>query len=137
MRIVTVGDNCMDVYQSTGEAYPGGNPVNVAVYLTELGADTAYIGWVGTDRYGEIMVRAIQDKGVDTSRVSAKEGTTAVTYVEMAGSERKLGDYEEGVMSGFSLSPEDLRFTESFQLVHSAIWGHADRYYPFLKKRGC
>ncbi|GIO92298.1 MULTISPECIES: fructoselysine 6-kinase [Paenibacillus] len=136
MRIVTVGDNCMDVYQSTGEAYPGGNPVNVAVYLTELGADTAYIGWVGTDRYGEIMVRAIQEKGVDTSRVSAKEGTTAVTYVEMAGSERKLGDYEEGVMSGFSLSPEDLRFTESFQLVHSAIWGHADRYYPFFKEKG-
>ncbi|MDR9857153.1 fructoselysine 6-kinase [Paenibacillus sp. VCA1] len=136
MRIVAVGDNCMDVYQSTGKAYPGGNAVNVAVYLAELGADTAYIGWVGTDRYGETMVQAIQEKGVDASRVSVKEGRTAVTFVEMAGNERKLGDYEEGVMAGFSLSPEDLRFTESFHLVHSAIWGHADACFAYFKEKG-
>ena len=27
-RLAAVGDNCMDVYDRTGEAYPGGNPVN-------------------------------------------------------------------------------------------------------------
>lgn len=52
----------MDVYRSSGKACPGGNPVNVAVYLTELGAGTAYIGWVGNDRYGEIMVQAIRGR---------------------------------------------------------------------------
>lgn len=72
MRIITVGDNCMDVYQASGKAYPGGNPVNVAVYLTGMGAKTAYLGWVGTDIYGEIMIQAIQDKGVDTSRISKR-----------------------------------------------------------------
>ncbi|AWB46556.1 fructoselysine 6-kinase [Paenibacillus sp. CAA11] len=136
MRIVTVGDNCMDVYQSTGEACPGGNPVNVAVYLTELGAETAYIGWVGSDRYGEIMKKAIQGKGVNTSRVSVKEGTTAVTYVEMVGNDRQLGDYEEGVMADFKLTPEELKYAESFQLVHSAIWGHADPYFAYFKEKG-
>lgn len=136
MKIVTVGDNCMDVYRPAGTAYPGGNPVNVAVYLTELGAETAYIGWVGTDRYGEIMVQAIQGKGVDTSRVSVKEGTTAVTNVEMVDNDRQLGDYEEGVMADFVLSPEELQFTESFQLVHSAIWGHCDPYFAYFKEKG-
>lgn len=136
MRIVTVGDNCMDLYKSTGEAYPGGNPVNVAVYLTELGAETAYIGWVGNDRYGEIMIKSIKGKGVDTSRVSIKEGTTPITYVEMIGNDRRLDDYEEGVMAEFVLSPEDLHFTESFQLVHSAIWGHADPYFIHFKEKG-
>ncbi|RED33452.1 fructoselysine 6-kinase [Paenibacillus sp. VMFN-D1] len=136
MRIVTVGDNCMDVYRSSGKACPGGNPVNVAVYLTELGAETAYIGWVGNDQYGKIMVQAIQGKGVDTSRVSVQEGSTAVTYVDMVGSERKLGDYEEGVMADFALNSEDLRFMESFQLVHSAIWGHADSYFAYFKEKG-
>ena len=35
-RLAAVGDNCMDVYDQTGEAYPGGNPVNVAVYNRPL-----------------------------------------------------------------------------------------------------
>lgn len=33
MKLAAVGDNCMDVYENIGKAYPGGNPVNVAVYL--------------------------------------------------------------------------------------------------------
>ncbi|MFE6796639.1 fructoselysine 6-kinase [Paenibacillus chitinolyticus] len=136
MRIVTVGDNCMDVYQASGKAYPGGNPVNVAVYLTELGAQTSYIGWVGTDMYGEIMIRAIKDKGVDISRISKKAGKTAVTQVEMIGNDRKFGDYDEGVMAQFSLTPEEISFVGNYQLVHSGIWGHADKYFAAFKEKG-
>ena len=43
MKIVTVGDNCMDVYEQTGKAYPGGNPVNVAVYLRRLNHAVDYV----------------------------------------------------------------------------------------------
>lgn len=136
MRIVTVGDNCMDVYQSSGEACPGGNPVNVAVYLTEMGAETAYIGWVGTDPYGEMMIKAIQQRNVDTSQVKVVEGTTAITYVDMVNNDRELGDYEEGVMANFFLTPEEMSFAEKFELVHSAIWGHADPYYSLFKEKG-
>lgn len=136
MRIVTVGDNCMDVYQSSKKAYPGGNPVNVAVYLSELGAKTAYIGWVGTDPYGELMIQAIEGKGVDISHTSRKEGRTAVTQVEMIGNDRKFGDYDEGVMAQFTLTPEELRFAEGYQLVHSGIWGHADKHFPYFKEKG-
>ncbi|WP_213619348.1 fructoselysine 6-kinase [Paenibacillus sp. J22TS3] len=136
MRIVTVGDNCMDVYQASGKAYPGGNPVNVAVYLTELGAEAAYIGWVGTDIYGDIMIQAIQEKGVNTSRVSKKTGKTAVTQVEMVDNDRKFGDYDEGVMAHFSLTPEEINFAGNYQLVHSGIWGHADKYFPEFKQKG-
>ena len=59
LRIAAVGDNCMDVYKSTGEAYPGGNPVNVAVYVKRLGGDSSYTGAVGTDEYGERMIKSI------------------------------------------------------------------------------
>ncbi|TYP79381.1 fructoselysine 6-kinase [Paenibacillus methanolicus] len=136
MRIVTVGDNCMDVYLATGKAYPGGNPVNVAVYLQALGAETAYIGWVGDDAYGEIMIEAIRGKGINTSHMLRKAGNTAVTDVEMVGNDRKFGDYDEGVMAAFSLTAEEIEFVQGFQLVHAGIWGHADSYYPSFKKRG-
>jgi len=40
----------MDVYSSLAQAYPGGNPVNVAVYMKRLGEQAAYIGVVGDVR---------------------------------------------------------------------------------------
>ena len=42
-KIATVGDNCMDVYDNTGRAYPGGNPVNVAVYFVRMGGEASYM----------------------------------------------------------------------------------------------
>ncbi|WP_046173612.1 fructoselysine 6-kinase [Domibacillus indicus] len=136
MKIATVGDNCMDVYKASGKAYPGGNPVNVAVYLKELGADSAYIGWVGTDSYGDKMIKAIQDKGVDITCLSRKEGKTAVTFVELVENDRAFGEYNEGVMADFSLTQEELSFIGTHQLVHAGIWGHAASYYSSFKKRG-
>ncbi|KQL52821.1 fructoselysine kinase [Heyndrickxia shackletonii] len=136
MRVVTVGDNCMDVYQTSGEAYPGGNPVNVSVYLKNLGAETAYVGWVGSDQYGDTMIQAIQSKGVDPSRITIKEGKTAVTFVELVDNDRRFGDYDEGVMASFSLTKEDLDFIQTFDSVHAGIWGHTEEYYPIFKEKG-
>jgi len=136
MKVVTVGDNCMDVYKSSGQAYPGGNPVNVSIYLRNLGAETAYVGWVGSDQYGDIMMDAIQRKGVNISHITKKEGKTATTQVELVDNERQFGDYDEGVMASFSLSRDDLDFVKSFDCVHSAIWGHTDTYFPVFKENG-
>lgn len=136
MKIVTVGDNCMDVYQADGKAYPGGNPVNVAVYLKGLGADSAYVGWAGTDQYGSIMKDKIQGKGVNVAHLSKKEGETAITYVEMIGNDRCFGNYDEGVMANFSLTQEEMEFIGAHQLVHAGIWGHAEDKYSAFKEMG-
>lgn len=126
----------MDVYQAEWKAYPGGNPVNVAVYLKGLGADSTYIGWVGTDSYGNIMKEKLQKKGVDISHLSKKEGKTAVTYVELVENDRCFGEYDEGVMANFSLIQEELDFIGSHELVHAGIWGHVEEFYPVFKERG-
>ena len=42
MKIACVGDNCIDFYDETGMACPGGNPVNVAVYAQLHNKDYAY-----------------------------------------------------------------------------------------------
>lgn len=47
IRLAAVGDNCIDLYDQTGDAYPGGNPVNVAVYTVRLGGSASYTGVVG------------------------------------------------------------------------------------------
>ena len=135
INIAAVGDNCMDVYKSTGEAYPGGNPVNVAVYIKRMNADSSYTGAVGTDEYGKRMIKAISEKGVDTSHIKVLEGKTAVTHVEHVNGDRVLGDYEEGVMADFKLDEEDIDFLCSHDLVVSGIWGMIESDLYKIKER--
>ncbi len=135
-RIAAVGDNCMDVYENIGEAYPGGNPVNVAVYTMRLGHSASYIGVVGTDCYGKRMIDSIQAKGVDISHVKIKEGNTAVTYVKLINGNRELGDYEEGVMAEFALTTEDIRFICEHDMLVTGIWGMIENELPRISEKG-
>lgn len=125
IRLAAVGDNCMDVYDRTGEAYPGGNPVNVAVYTARLGGAASYTGVVGTDGYGERIRRAIADKGVDISHLRTEPGSTAVSHVEIKNGERIFGEYDEGVMSGFCMTEEDIAFLCSHDAVVTGLWGRS------------
>ena len=101
MKLAAIGSNCVDYYQNMngGTAFPGGGPVNMAVYTVRLGGESSYIGPVGNDEFGHIMYNAIQNKGVDVSHLQFKEGKTAVTQVELLNGERVFGDYDEGVLA--------------------------------------
>jgi fructoselysine 6-kinase len=134
MRIATVGDNCMDVYSRLGQAFPGGNPVNVAVYLLRLGMEASYTGVVGTDPNGALMKSALAAKGVDISHLHTRRGRTAVTQVELVDGERLFGDYDEGVMADFRLSPEDIDFICRHNLLHTGLWGKIHDQLPELKR---
>lgn len=135
VRIATTGDNCIDAY-SDGNVYPGGNPVNVAVYVARLGGEAAYIGAVGTDEYGKIMLEAIAKKGVDISHMKQLEGHTAVTQVEIIHGDRVFGDYAEGVMADFKLDAEDIAFLAEYDMVVSGLWGMCERELPLLREKG-
>lgn len=136
IRIATAGDNCVDVYDQEGKVYPGGNPLNVAVYVARLGGESAYVGAVGTDAYGKMMLDAISAKGVDVSHLKVLEGHTAVTHVEIINGERILGEYEEGVLAEFQLNQEDMDFLCGYDMVVSGLWGMCERNLPALKEKG-
>ena len=139
MRLAAIGSNCIDFYHNLegGKAFPGGGPVNMAVYTIRLGGSGSYIGPVGTDEYGKIQLSAMKEKGVDCSHVSVLEGKTAVTTVELQNGDRRFTAYDEGVLKGFTLSDEELRFiAEHHDAVVSDQWGKIAEYYPKLQKMG-
>ena len=127
MKIACVGDNCIDYYDETGLAFPGGNPVNVAVYLRRLGAESAYFGAVGTDSFGDLMLRRLTEKGVCVTQIQRLPGKTALCHVSHRNGDRILGDYDEGVMADFSLREEDYLCLRAYDLVVTGLWGHAER----------
>ncbi|WP_202710441.1 fructoselysine 6-kinase [Sporosalibacterium faouarense] len=133
MKFISIGDNCMDVYKQMGKAFPGGNSVNFSVYVKQLGECSSYLGVVGNDDYGDIMIEQIRSKKVDISHVQKVEGETAHTNVEIKNGDRILNDYDEGVLKHFNLSDEDLQYIRSHDFLHTAIWGNCERYLNYLK----
>lgn len=136
MKIATVGDNCIDLYNNISKSFPGGNPVNVAVYFVRLGGDASYTGVVGDDKYGQIMIDALKAKGVDTSHIRVMHGNTAVTQVELINGERIFGDYDEGVLADFKLTDEDIDFLCSQDMVVTGIWGKIENDLYKIKQKG-
>lgn len=64
------------------EANPGGAPANVAVGAKKLGANTAFIGKVGNDFFGEILKKTLLDNGVDVSGLLMDDNyNTALAFV--------------------------------------------------------
>lgn len=135
-KLAAVGDNCMDVYDNLGVAYPGGNPVNVAVYFVRMGGEASYTGVVGTDTYGKLMKDSIEKRGVDVSHVEAKEGSTAITHVNLIEGERVFGEYEEGVLEHFKLTEAQMEFLARHELLVTALWGKVHGNLKQLKDRG-
>lgn len=109
MKLAAVGSNCIDYYNNLDgcKAFPGGCPVNMAVYTVRLGGDAgiycpvAMIRTVRLDGAGKRKVMNI-------SHLRVEEGKTAVSQVELVDGERILGDYEEGVLETYVLSDEDM-----------------------------
>ncbi|HIS53132.1 MAG TPA: carbohydrate kinase [Candidatus Onthomonas avicola] len=128
--ITTIGEILIDLTQ-TGQtsggvpqfaAYPGGAPANVAVAAARLGADSAFIGKVGPDRFGEQLRRSLRENGVDDTFLltdPTELTTLAVVTLDAAG-ERSFSFYrspgadslltQEEAVTGLATRPRILHF---------------------------
>ncbi|WP_120463057.1 ribokinase [Paenibacillus aceti] len=98
-RVVVIGSLNMDIvveterYPQVGETLsgervrflPGGKGANQAVAAARLGAETAMIGAVGSDAFGEELIHSLQQDGVDVDGVKRLDGvTTGVASIYVA-----------------------------------------------------
>lgn len=116
--LLAVGDNVVDRYPDRGVGYPGGNAVNVAVHARRCGVPTAYVGAVGSDSSGRIVLDALVAEGVDTSLVRVVEGPNAYAEVRVVEGNRVFTHGEAGV-SRFRLVAADFAAAASATIVHT------------------
>lgn len=141
MKAAMIGDNCIDVYvqidgQIVNRRYPTGNAVDTGVNLQKLGIPTSIISTTGNDADGEWMIQSLKKEGLDVSHLKVGDGPTAVTYMNMDGNDRVHGEYVEGVLENIVFDEEDTAFAASHDLVHTALWGKAEKVLPVLKEKG-
>ncbi|MDD4859343.1 MAG: PfkB family carbohydrate kinase [Dehalococcoidales bacterium] len=61
----------------TASAYPGGSAANTIYGLAKLGVSTGYIGAVGDDADGNLLLRSFREVAVDSSRIKTKPGVNS------------------------------------------------------------
>lgn len=67
------------------EANPGGAPANVVCTAQAFGCATAFVGAVGADHFGDVMIQTLQDHAVDISGITrVDEAFTTLAFVSIA-----------------------------------------------------
>lgn len=132
--LLGLGDNTVDTYVDRGVQFPGGNAVNVAVLARRLGAETGYLGCLGSDEAGMLIADALRAEGIDTSRCRIRAGGNARCFIGHDGSERRFLRSQRGVRGEWgAFSPEDLAYIAGFDGVHASIYAELDTALPTLR----
>ncbi|CCH78620.1 conserved hypothetical protein [Nostocoides japonicum T1-X7] len=132
-RVATIGDNVVDRYVERGVMFPGGNAVNVAVHIRRLGVASTYVGAVGTDHAGRVVLDALRSESVDTTAVRVVEGPNAAAEVRVVDGNRVFGRGTHGV-SVFDPSPEELALLTTHDIVHTGECSDLERHLPDLQR---
>ncbi|MHB0859176.1 MAG: carbohydrate kinase family protein [Anaerolineae bacterium] len=91
-HVISFGEALIDLFAGEGVALcalkplkpsPGGAPANVAVGLARLGVDVGFVGQVGDDAYGHLLIELLRHERVDTSHfVADRRRPTMLTVVD-------------------------------------------------------
>lgn len=121
MKIVGLGYPCMDmnvlcptvpeeeqlVEMLDVNLMGGGKVANAIITAARLGAETAFVGVAGKDRYGCLCKADLEKHGVDVSRLQQREGHTAFC-LSIIDTEKRGKHYIESPASFKKLTVEEL-----------------------------
>jgi fructoselysine 6-kinase len=127
LRLGAVGDNCIDRYvPPVRPDTVGGNALNVSVGFVRQGHSATYLGAVGDDADGRLILETARAVGVDVAGVRTLSEPTGVTTVELrADGDRAFLDESYGASALYRLDQEGLERLEGCAWVHAANLGGA------------
>lgn len=130
MKIIGVGDNVVDDYTHIRTMFPGGNALNVSVYASMLGCESAYLGVFGSDVAAGHVQRMLAEMGVDTSHCKRADGPNGRAILTIEDGERVFVSSNEGGVSK-SVSMEfvldDAEYLQEFSVLHTSAYSYMDR----------
>lgn len=134
MRVVAVGDNCVDVYYTSNQFYPTGNAVDFAVNLKKQGQDVALVSIQGNDVFG-VSVRSLLERyGIEIPHYYMGEKQSAAAQMKLVNGDRVHEKFSGNVLADFTLDEERLAYVQQFDIVYSEKWSRIGRYADKIKR---
>jgi fructoselysine 6-kinase len=116
-KLVAIGDNCLDVYLTKDLMTVGGNALNVAVQWHRNGWAARYLGAVGTDPEGKVLLQELDAVGLSSDTIEIRSGDTAITLLR-----DELGD-RKFLLESFGVG-ENYMPTVDYHIIATADWAH-------------
>lgn len=89
---------------------PGGQVSSAMVGVQRLGLRTSYVGKVGNDYEGKLLIDSLRDEGVDCSNIMIAHGArtqSGVIIIEQLSGERTILWYHD---EGTKIAPDEVRY---------------------------
>jgi len=97
----------------------GGSAANTVAWLAHMGRETAFVGAVGRDEAGELLIEDLKAYGVDVRGVVRKDGRSGVAFCLVAGGDRRIL-VDPGVNDDLGTDDVDAGLLESSEVVHAS-----------------
>jgi fructokinase len=119
MSVVSFGELLIDFVSqqhgvSVGEAFsfqkaPGGAPANVAVAVSRLGQESAFLGQVGDDPFGHYLADVLEAEGVNISGLRFSTiARTALAFVSLTAEGERSFVFYRHPSADMLMRPEDV-----------------------------
>lgn len=129
MDAVAIGELLIDLTETARggdgypilEAHPGGAPANYLAALAKYGKNTAFIGKVGDDAFGALLLRTLAEAGIDTRGVvTDAESFTTLAFVTLDGAGERSFSFARKPGADTRLRPEevDRRLIDGTRVLH-------------------
>jgi fructoselysine 6-kinase len=136
VKVIGIGDNVVDDYAHIQTMFPGGNALNVSVYASMLGCESAYLGVFGSDVAAEHVQRTLAEIGVDTSHCRRADGPNGRAILTIEDGERVFVSSNEGGVSKsvpMDFVFDDPDYLQAFSVMHTSAYSYMDRQLDRLK----
>jgi len=112
----------VDIALKDGENFKkmaGGAPANVAVAVSRLGGNAAFIGKVGNDAFGDFLVNTLEKYQVDVSMIVRDNNTpTTIAFVSLTRDGERDFQFNRGADENFSLSDVPVKKILQSNILH-------------------
>lgn len=119
MKIACFIVAALDYFPQQNQHFAGGNSLNQAIRLRQMGFETAFVGALGTDEAGDRLSGLMNEAGVDLSHLHRVDGKSATNRIfnDEFGERFGVDDaWDGGVYETFLLGEQDWRFMDGFDV---------------------
>jgi fructoselysine 6-kinase len=138
LRFGAIGDNTIDQYVGADtRSFVGGNALNVALQLRNLGRDVRYAGAIADDANGLRVRKALESNGIVTDGLVVLPGVTSISKIRVEDSGDRVIEFEDfAVCADYQPDDRELDALAECAVVHIGMSPYADRIRAELRARG-
>jgi len=117
-RVERIAENGESMVKNI-ESFPGGSAANTIYGLAKLGVKTGFVGTIGDDAEGKVLLSDFEKVGVDTSQIRIKPGARTGSVLCLSDSMGKRSLYVlPGANSMLNMNDVDIGYLNRASVLH-------------------